>query len=376
MISPGALGQQKHSSSRDGSQLVESSRPCPYWNQRTQELAPYTPGEQPRDRKYIKLNTNESPYPPSPRVLEALRAAATGDLRLYPDPTCLELRTVIAKRYGLPGPDWVFIGNGSDEILAFAFGALFPSRTEEGSTEILFPDITYSFYPVYADLWDISYRTPAVDDQFAIDVEDYFVNAGGVILPNPNAPTGRALSKKALLSIAASQRNQHRVFILDEAYVDFGAESCVPALTDHDNLLVVHTLSKSRSLAGLRVGYALGHPDLIEGLRRIKDSFNSYTLDRLALAGAAAAIEDSAYYEDMARRIIATREKTVQGLTELGFEIIPSSANFIFVRHPARRGPELFQALRNRGILVRHWNKGRIFDYLRITIGTDEEMAS
>lgn len=349
----------------------------PYWSRRLSALEPYTPGEQPRDRRYIKLNTNESPYPPSPKVLVALTKAVNGDLRLYPDPTCLNLRGVIASRYGLPGPEWVFAGNGSDEILAFAFAAFFgPRGTAEEALPLLFPDITYSFYPVFGDLWGITYKTIPVNDEFEIDTADYQQKARGVVLANPNAPTGRALGKAVLTDLAAYHQQEGNVVLIDEAYVDFGAESMADQVPHFDNLLVVHTLSKSRSLAGLRVGYALGHPDLIEGLRLIKDSLNSYTLDRLALAGAQAAIEDRSYYEDRAAKIMATRERTREGLVSLGFEVLPSAANFIFIRHPARRGAELFQALRNRGLLVRHWNKGRIYDYLRVSIGTDEEMDS
>ncbi len=363
-------------------------QPSPYWSRRLAALEPYTPGEQPRDRRYIKLNTNESPYPPSPQVLEAIRAAANQDLRLYPDPTCLGLRNTIASRYGLPGADWVFVGNGSDEILAFAFAAFFgPRDRAEGANSseaassmerrpLLFPDITYSFYPVYADLWDIEYEAIPVTAQFEIDTADYRRPAGGVVLANPNAPTGRALGKGLLTDLAAFHQQEQNLVLIDEAYVDFGAESMANQVQRSENLLVVHTLSKSRSLAGLRVGYALGHPDLIEGLRRIKDSFNSYTLDRLALAGAQAAIEDREYYEAMAAKIRATREQTRRALEEIGFEVIPSAANFIFIRHPERPGKEIFQDLRSRGILVRHWNKSRISEYLRVSIGTDQEMES
>lgn len=348
----------------------------PYWSKRVAGLEPYTPGEQPRDRRYIKLNTNESPYPPSPKVLEAIRSTAHEDLRLYPDPTCLALRNTIAARYGLPGADWVFVGNGSDEILAFAFAAFFGPRDRMERRPLLFPDITYSFYPVYTDLWNIEYETVPVNEKFEIDTAHYRRPASGVVLANPNAPTGRALGKGALTDLAAFHQQEQNVVLIDEAYVDFGAESMADQVQRYDNLLVVHTLSKSRSLAGLRVGYALGQPDLIEGLRRVKDSFNSYTLDRLALAGAQAAIEDREYYDAMAAKIAATRENTRRALEEAGFEVIPSAANFIFIRHPERPGAELFQDLRSRGILVRHWNKPRISEYLRVSIGTDEEMES
>jgi len=367
----------------------------PYWSDRCAALEPYTPGEQPRDRRYIKLNTNESPYPPSPKVLEALKAAAQDDLRLYPDPTCLALRKTIADRYGLPGPEWVFVGNGSDEILAFAFAAFFGERKRRGAASVpasvpasdyalgpepgkgaplLFPDITYSFYPVYAELWNIPYKTIPVSHAFEITVTDFKQRSNGVVLANPNAPTGRALGKDALQDLTAFHQQNQQVVLIDEAYVDFGAESMADQVENFDNLLVVHTLSKSRSLAGLRVGYAMGQPDLIEGLRRMKDSFNSYTLDRLALAGAQAAIEDRLYYDAMSSNIITTRERSREQLINLGFEVIPSAANFIFIRHPAQRGEKLFQDLRNRGILVRHWNKDRISEYLRVSIGTDEEM--
>lgn len=355
----------------------------PYWSDRCAALEPYTPGEQPRNRRYIKLNTNESPYPPSPKVLEALQGAVQDALRLYPDPNCLALRETIAKRYGLPDPEWVFTGNGSDEILAFAFAAFFGPREGTGSGSaplfeaegpLLFPDITYSFYPVYAQLWNIPYRTIPVSETFEIDPREYRKRASGVVLANPNAPTGRALTKRVLKELVAFHQENQQVVLLDEAYVDFGTESMGDQVTQFDNLLVVHTLSKSRSLAGLRVGYAMGHPDLIEGLRRIKDSFNSYTLDRLALAGAQAAIQDRDYYDGMAAKIIATREKTRRKLETLGFVVLPSAANFIFIRHPSKRGKELFQALRDRGILVRHWDRDRISEYLRVTIGTDEDM--
>lgn len=342
-----------------------------YWNSKVRSLEPYVPGEQPRDRTYIKLNTNENPYPPSPATLQAIRAAASESLRLYPDPTALELRRGIAGRYGV-GEDQVFVGNGSDEILAFCFGAFFEAGA--GAEPILFPDISYSFYPVYADLWGVPFRTPALDEDFRVVVEDYLGPSGGVIFPNPNAPTGRALPLAEVLRIVEAQAASETVVVVDEAYVDFGAESAVGALSDHPNLLVVHTLSKSRSLAGLRVGYALGNSELIEGLRRVKDSFNSYTLDRCALAGATAALADGEYYEEVSRRIASTRDRTAAALGELGFLGPPSSANFLFLRHPGFRGEELFAALRERGILVRHFRKPRIGEYLRISVGTEEEM--
>jgi histidinol-phosphate aminotransferase len=264
-----------------------------YWNDRVRGIDPYVPGEQPRDRKYVKLNTNENPYPPSPKTLEAIKAAAADSLRLYSDPVCLDLRKAIAERYGTSA-ERVFVGNGSDEILAFAFGAFYGERSDAGAkggagstaAPLLFPDITYSFYPVYAKLWNIPYETVPLREDFVLRVEDYLRPSGGVVFPNPNAPTSRALSLAEVLSVVDYQAKADQVVLVDEAYVDFGAESAVPYVASRPNLLTVHTLSKSRSLAGLRVGFAIGQEELIEGLNRVKDSFNSYTLDRCALAGA------------------------------------------------------------------------------------------
>ena len=342
-----------------------------YWNERVKGLSPYVPGEQPRDRKFIKLNTNENPYPPSPKVAEAMAALLAEEadrLRLYPDPACTELREAAARRYGVR-PEQVFAGNGSDEILAFAFGAFF-----DGPEPVLFPDITYSFYPVYTELWDIPCRTIPLAEDFSVSPEDYCLPAAGLVLPNPNAPTGRALSPEDLRSILDYHRTNRRVVIIDEAYAAFGAESMVPFIDEHPNLLTVHTLSKSASLAGLRVGFAIGGEELIEGLCRIRDSFNSYTVDRLAQAGAAAALGDAPYYDEVNRRVSATRERVSAALAGLGFTVIPSAANFLFVRSPAMTGADFFARLRERGILVRHFPKPRIGDFLRISIGTDEEM--
>ena len=342
-----------------------------YWNTRAKNLSPYVPGEQPKDRQFIKLNTNENPYPPSPKVIEAIQKAANDRLRLYPDPQCGEFREAVAARYGVK-PAQVFAGNGSDEILAFAFGAFFQSG--ENAEKILFPDITYSFYPVYAALWDIPYRTVPLCENFTINGADYKISSGGLAIPSPNAPTGTALSLGDILSLAGYLEKQEKVFIVDEAYAAFGAQSAVPHINQHPNLLTVHTLSKSASLAGLRVGFAIGDEKLIEGLCRIRDSFNSYTLDRIALAGGAAAVSDSAYYDAINRRVIATRERTAEALRGIGFNVLPSSANFLMVKPPQITGAQLFSALREKGILVRHFNKDRIADYLRISIGTDEDM--
>jgi len=342
-----------------------------FWNTRTKNLSPYTPGEQPKDRQFIKLNTNENPYPPSPKVIEALQKAANERLRLYPDPQCGEFREAVAARYGVK-PEQVFAGNGSDEILAFAFGAFFASG--EKAEKILFPDITYSFYPVYADLWDIPYRTVPLSEDFTINAAGYKIPSGGLVIPNPNAPTGVAFPLDDILSLAEYLEKQEKVFMVDEAYIAFGAQTAVPHINKHPNLLTVHTLSKSASLAGLRVGFAIGDENLIEGLCRIRDSFNSYTLDRLALAGGAAAVSDAAYYDAINRRVIATRERTAESLRGLGFSVLPSAANFIFVKPPHISGANLFAALREKGILVRHFNKNRIADFVRISIGTDEDM--
>ncbi|MCL1812533.1 MAG: aminotransferase class I/II-fold pyridoxal phosphate-dependent enzyme [Treponema sp.] len=358
-----------------------------FWNKRTVNLTPYVPGEQPKDRKFIKLNTNENPYPPSPKVIEAIEQAlaitsqgkdsrAKGDkLRLYPDPLCTEFREVVAAAYGVK-PSQVFPGNGSDEVLGFVFGAFFETPEKESVTthSILFPDITYSFYPVYADLWNIPYKTIPIGEDFSINLNDYSAGSGGVIISNPNAPTGRDLPASDLLQLARKLEQNNRVLVVDEAYAVFGAQSLVPHINDHPNLLTVHTLSKSASLAGLRVGFAIGSEELIAGLFRVRDSFNSYTMDALALAGGSAAVLDKSYYETINQKVIATRETTVIGLKAMGFTVIPSKANFLFVTYPGISGQALFQSLRDKGILVRHFNKPRIADYLRVSIGTGEDM--
>jgi histidinol-phosphate aminotransferase len=337
-----------------------------YWSKLAAKLDPYVPGEQLKDKKYIKLNTNENPYPPSPKVLEAIKAAADGSLKLYPDPVAADLKAVLAERYGLKSSQ-VFVGNGSDEVLAFSFMAFF--NTDE---EILFPDVTYSFYPVYCNIFSICYRTVPLKEDFTVPVEEFFNSEGGVIIPNPNAPTARAISARDIEMILVN--NKDKVVIVDEAYVDFGAESVVDMVDKHDNLLVVQTLSKSRSLAGLRVGWAFGHEDLIDGLTRVKDSINSYTLDRLALAGAAEAIKDDDYFQDTREKIIATRERITERLENLGFKVIPSKANFIFISHEKTPAELIFKRLKEEGVLVRYFNKPGIDNYLRVSIGTDQEM--
>ncbi|MBE7210742.1 MAG: histidinol-phosphate transaminase [Gluconacetobacter diazotrophicus] len=336
-----------------------------FWSARTRDLVPYVPGEQPRRTGLVKLNTNECPYGPSPRAVAAIRAAAGDTLRLYPDPDSTRLREALARRHGLD-PAEVFVGNGSDEVLAHAFQALL--KQDE---PLLFPDITYSFYPVYCGLYDVGFERVPLDDGFRVRVEDFRRPAGAIILANPNAPTGIALPLFAIERLL--EEHGDRPVVIDEAYVDFGADSAVTLIRRHPNLLVVHTLSKSRALAGLRVGAAFGQPELIEGLRRVKDSFNSYPLDRLAEAGAVAAVEDEAWFADTRARIMASRERLAAGLERLGFVVLPSAANFVLARHPGHGGAALQAALRERGVLVRHFTAPRIADYLRITVGTDAE---
>ncbi len=337
-----------------------------YWSEITKNIEPYVCGEQPKDKKYIKLNTNENPYPPSPKVLDAIKNAANGDLRLYPDPDCDELREVIAKHYDL-SKDEIFIGNGSDEVLALSFLAFF--NTNE---TIIFPDISYSFYPVYAGLYNLNYKTAKLEDDFSIPINEFIGKNGGVVIPNPNAPTGRCLDIDSIKRIL--DYNLHKVVIVDEAYIDFGGTSVVGLIKDYPNLLVIQTLSKSRSLAGIRLGFALGGEELIEGLNRVKNSFNSYTVDRVAALAAVAAMKDENYFNECVSKVISTREKVVEKLESLGFKVVPSKANFIFVSHPNYDANELFLKLREKGILVRYFNKHRISNYLRISIGLDNEM--
>ena len=341
-----------------------------FWSPVVQTLTPYVPGEQPQMQRLVKLNTNESPYGPSPKALAAISSQNNDDLRLYPDPEGAALKKAIANLHGL-NSNQVFLGNGSDEVLAHVFAGLLKQNKP-----VHFPDITYSFYPVYCKLFGIDYQTVALGPDFEIDLTNYKTPNGGIIFPNPNAPTGRAITRSEIQELLA--RNSESVLVIDEAYVDYGTESCIPLLQGSscpENLLVVHTLSKSRALAGLRVGFAVGHPTLIEGLERIKNSFNSYPLGRLAQAGAVAAIEDQAHLEKTSSKVIQTREKLVSQLSTLGFETLPSTANFIFTRHPKHAGAKLYQALRDRGIIVRHFKSPRIEEFLRITIGTDEQSA-
>lgn len=338
-----------------------------FWSDRIRSAAPYVPGEQPKDRKFIKLNTNENPYPPSPKAVEAMRQAAGEELRLYPDPACTGPRAAAARRFGLT-PEQVFVGNGSDEVLAFAFQAFFNSNGKP----IVFADVTYSFYPVYAAYFQIPVRISPLRADYTLNTEDFLGDNGGVVLANPNAPTGIAPGLDAIRRILDA--NPDVVVLVDEAYVDFGAESAVPLIQAYPNLLVVQTLSKSRALAGLRVGLAMGHENLIQALCCVRDSINSYPVDRIAQAGAAAALEDGAWFEETRRRIIAARERAALRLRGLGFTVLPSCANLIFIRHPDRGGRELLDGLREWGILARWFDQPRTRDWLRVSIGTDEEM--
>ena len=335
-----------------------------YWTDIVHQLDPYVPGEQPQDMQYIKLNTNENPYPPSPAVSKATRSFSTEKLRRYPDPESSELAQALATYHGLE-TNQIFIGNGSDEVLAHSFQAFFKQ-----ALPLLFPDISYSFYPVYCGLYQIEYKTVALNDQFHINIEDYAQPNGGIIIPNPNAPTGIALGLDAIETILS---NTKAVVIIDEAYVDFGAESAASLINQYPNLLVIQTFSKSRSLAGLRLGYALGHSDLIDGLNRVKNSFNSYPIDSIASVIAIASLHDEDYFQQCRTRVMSSREWLTKALTQLAFDVLPSSSNFLFVRHQTQVASTLYSELRKRGILVRHFKTKRIENYLRISIGTDDE---
>ncbi|QSB21053.1 histidinol-phosphate transaminase [Pseudomonas sp. 15A4] len=336
-----------------------------FWSPFVNDLVPYVPGEQPKLTKLVKLNTNENPYGPSPKAIDAMRAAISDELRLYPDPNSDLLKQAVARYYGVDASR-VFLGNGSDEVLAHAYNAFF--RQDK---PLLFPDISYSFYPVYCGLYGVDYEAVPLDEQFQIRVEDYARPNGGIIFPNPNAPTGCLLPLDAVEQILKNSPDS--VVIVDEAYIDFGGETAISLVDRYPNLLVTQTLSKSRSLAGLRVGLAVGHPDLIEALERVKNSFNSYPLDRMAIVGAAAAFDDREYFEHTCQRVIASREALVEQLEGKGFEVLPSAANFIFARHPQHDAAGLAAKVREQGVIVRHFKQARIAQFLRITIGTPEQ---
>ncbi|RSC27307.1 histidinol-phosphate transaminase [Pseudomonas putida] len=335
-----------------------------FWSPFVKDLVPYVPGEQPKLARLVKLNTNENPYGPSPKALEAMRGELSDNLRLYPDPNSDRLKQAVADYYKVT-PQQVFVGNGSDEVLAHIFHGLF-----QHGAPLLFPDISYSFYPVYCGLYGIDFEQVALDEQFQIRIEDYNKPNAGIIFPNPNAPTGCLLPLEAIERLLRANRDS--VVVVDEAYIDFGGETAIALVDRYDNLLVTQTLSKSRSLAGLRVGLAVGHPDLIEALERIKNSFNSYPLDRMAIIGAAAAFEDRAYFDETCRKVIDSRDALVEQLTARGFEVLPSAANFIFARHPQQDAAELAARLREQGVIVRHFKQARIAQFLRITVGTPE----
>ncbi|MDO7195814.1 histidinol-phosphate transaminase [Acinetobacter pittii] len=339
-----------------------------FWSPEVRELEPYVPGEQPKIQNLLKLNTNENPYPPSPKVVEAVQAVLTHQadaLRLYPDPDATALKHAIAKQQNIEVSQ-VFVGNGSDEVLAHIFKAFFLQ-----DEPILYPDITYSFYPVYSQFFGTKIKEIPLNDNFEIEVKDYVQPNGGVIITNPNAPTSIALGLAEIEQILKA--NPDRVVVIDEAYVDFGAESAVSLVNRYENLVVCQTTSKSRSLAGLRVGFAIAQSHLIAALEAVKNSFNSYPIDRFAIAAAVASFEDQTYFEEQCQKVISSREKLVDELTALGFKVLPSKANFIFASHPSHDAGQLAQQLREQGIIVRYFNKPRINQFLRITVGTDEQ---
>ncbi len=336
------------------------------WENNIRRVDPYVPGEQPDDAEMIKLNTNESPYPPSPAARAVLEGLNGGRMRLYPDPDAKELKAALADHYHLDR-DQVFVGVGSDDVLATSFLTFF-----NGTRPILFPDITYSFYEVWAQVFGIPFETPQLDEHFRIRKEDYFRENGGIIFPNPNAPTGVEMPLSDIEEIVAG--NPDSVVIVDEAYVDFGAQSALPLISKYDNLLVVQTFSKSRAMAGIRIGFAMGQKKLIRYLNDVRNSINSYTMNRPSIAMGTAAVQDEEYFRDICAKIIKTREWTAQELKKLGFRFEESRTNFIFAVHESMPAEELMKELRKRHIYVRYFPKGRIRNYLRITIGTPEQM--
>ncbi len=336
------------------------------WRENLRVVEPYVPGEQPKQEDMIKLNTNENPYPPAPGVEKVLKSMETGDFRLYPKPDARELVDALAEEYHVPA-DQVFVGVGSDDVLGMAFLTCF-----NGEKEILFPDITYSFYPVWADLFKIPYKRPALDENFCIKKEDYFVPNGGVVIANPNAPTSIAMPLSDIEEIVA--KNPDSVVIIDEAYVDFGGESALPLVDKYDNLLVVQTFSKSRSMAGMRIGFAIGNRELIDAMYAVRNSYNSYTMNMPSILCGVEAVKDRAYFDKTRTAIMQTRAEVAEKLTKLGFTVLPSSANFLFAAHKEVSAEELFAMLREKHIYVRYFKAPRINNYLRITIGTDAQM--
>lgn len=336
------------------------------WKKNVREVTPYIPGEQPQDGRLIKLNTNENPYPPAPGVKRLMNEIDPDKLRLYPDPDVTELVCALAGYHGIDD-DRIFVGVGSDDVLAMSFLTFFNS-----DKPILFPAVTYSFYDVWAELYKIKYETPALNEDFTINPQDYIRPNGGIVIANPNAPTSIAMEPEAIEGIVAA--NKKSVVIIDEAYVDFGGKSVLPLVSRYDNLLVVRTYSKSRSMAGMRIGYAIGNPELINALNSVKGSFNSYTMNMISIVTGAESLKDEQYFRSVIKKIIHTREKTKKSLEELGFKVLPSMANFVFASHKTVPAKFIFEELKKENIYVRYFNKPVIDNYLRITIGTDEEM--
>lgn len=336
------------------------------WEDNVRKVTPYVPGEQPQEKNIIKLNTNENPYPPSPKVYEAHQAMDVDRFALYPDPAASELVKSLENYYGLRAGQ-VFVGVGSDDVLSLAFLTFFNS-----SKPILFPDVTYSFYPVWADVYRIPYECPALDENFEIRVEDYKKENGGIVIANPNAPTSIGMKVNQIEEIVKA--NPNVIVIIDEAYVDFGGETVLPLIDRYDNLLVVRTYSKSRSMAGMRIGFAMGNEALIQAMMDVKESINSYTMTMESIRVGAASIEDEGYFQDKIKKVIATRTWVKDELEKRGFEVLPSQTNFLFAKHKERSGEEIFEKLRENKIFVRHFKGARIREFLRITIGTDEQM--
>ncbi len=336
------------------------------WENNIRKVIPYVPGEQPKENDIIKLNTNENPYPPSPKAVEALKSFDCSRMRLYPDPNSDILVNSLAKRYKVK-PSQVFVGVGSDDVISMAFLTFFNS-----DKPILFPDITYSFYDVWADVYKIPYKTMPLDDNFRINKTDYFQENGGIIFPNPNAPTGVYESNEMIEEIVKANKNS--IVIIDEAYIDFGGESCIGLTEKYDNLLVVQTFSKSRSMAGMRIGYAIGNEKLIKYMNDVKFSINSYTMNHVTQVCGAAAVEDEEYFIETIKKITDVRENTKKELKKLGFTFTDSKSNFLFAAHDKVKAETIFNELKSRKIYVRYWNKPRINNYLRISIGTAEEM--
>ncbi len=338
-----------------------------FFSETTKRLTPYIPGEQPKTGQFIKLNTNENPYSPAPEVEKILKTISLSTLRLYPDPVALELRQAIAENYAVD-TECVFVGNGSDEVLAFLFQAFFGEKDA-----LIFPDITYSFYPVYAELYNIPYKTIPLSDKWTIDFDSYPIDAKGIIIANPNAPTGIAITAREIETAIKARPNT--LIVIDEAYADFGAESVIPLTKLYDNLIVVKTMSKSRSFAGMRVGYAIGNKNLLEGLIRVKDSFNSYPLDVVAQKTARASFLNVDYFKKTTAKVIASREKLTANLFALNIQVLPSKSNFVFISVPQISGKEVMNFLRSHGVLVRYFHLPRLYNWVRITIGTDEDMV-